>query len=148
MTDEQIKVAKETAAKLAKSFIFPGFDKKDVEQQSMLLIMQMIEKGKYDPDRPFVNFIYKHLRNRLFNHKRDKWVKYVKYKVADVSQLSFEPLDSRDMINDKIEQMETEDILNFCPVSLRSTLLRTIFKCKVSASKKSELKEWLKNHAS
>ncbi len=65
---------------LARKFCFGGFDIEDVRQQAWVFAMEALPR--YDrggdledgsPRRPLANFLYVHVKNRLSNHKRNKW---------------------------------------------------------------------------
>jgi DNA-directed RNA polymerase specialized sigma24 family protein len=58
---------------LAAKFRFGYFDREDMKQQARLFAVQLINKRKYDPNRPLENFLYTHVRNRLINFKRDNY---------------------------------------------------------------------------
>jgi len=142
MNNEQIEIVKQIATKLAKSYTYPGFDIKDAVQFALMAVEKVVQEGKYDNGRPFPNFAYTHIKNRLFNNKRDKWVRFVKNKVAMVSQLNYDPQHFKNVFDDKLDKIEIEEMLDTFPVSLRSTILRMINQCKISTSKRNELKEW------
>jgi DNA-directed RNA polymerase specialized sigma24 family protein len=60
---------------LAKKFRFGYFDVEDMKQEGVVFALRVLEKDKYDPSRPLENFLYRHLRNRFINYKRDKFIR-------------------------------------------------------------------------
>ena len=60
---------------LASRFRFGYHEVEDMKQQGVLFALEMLEKEKYDEVRPLENFLYKHLRNRLINFRRDNYTR-------------------------------------------------------------------------
>lgn len=72
------RIVVEVAHNLARSpdYRFGVHDRDDVEQQAVLLALRVLaQPGKYDPERPLENFLYRHCRNRLINWKRDEFIR-------------------------------------------------------------------------
>lgn len=57
--------------KLLHKFRFGYHDIEDMKQQAYIFAIQGLEN--YDPSKPLENFLWTHIRNRLFNFKRDKY---------------------------------------------------------------------------
>ena len=57
--------------RLARKFIFGYHDVDDMKQQGRLFALECLKS--YDNKRPLENFLWTHVRNRLFNYKRDKY---------------------------------------------------------------------------
>jgi len=57
--------------KLLHKFKFGYHDIDDMKQQAYIFALQGLES--YDPSKPLENFLWTHIRNRLFNFKRDKY---------------------------------------------------------------------------
>lgn len=57
--------------KLAYKFRFGYHEVEDMKQQISIFAIEGIEN--YDNDRPLENFLWTHVRNRLFNYKRDNY---------------------------------------------------------------------------
>lgn len=57
--------------KLLHKFRFGYHDIEDMKQQAYIFALQGLEN--YDPSKPLENFLWTHIRNRLFNFKRDKY---------------------------------------------------------------------------
>jgi len=53
------------------SFAFGYWGVEDVKQEARKFALEVLEK--YDPSRPLDNFLYRHIKNRLINLKRDKF---------------------------------------------------------------------------
>jgi len=59
------------AKKLAYKFKFGYHELEDMKQQISIFALEGIEN--YDHNRPLENFLWTHVRNRLFNYKRDNY---------------------------------------------------------------------------
>lgn len=59
------------AKKLAHKFKFGYHSFEDMKQQAIIFGLECLEK--YDSNRPLENFLWTHVRNRLFNYKRDNY---------------------------------------------------------------------------
>jgi DNA-directed RNA polymerase specialized sigma24 family protein len=71
MTEKEVvDVIAKVSSSLAKKFKFGYFGIDDMRQQATLFALQGMEK--YDENRPLENFLYRHVKNRLINFKRDK----------------------------------------------------------------------------
>jgi DNA-directed RNA polymerase specialized sigma24 family protein len=57
--------------KLVYKFKFGYHDIEDMKQQAAIFAIEGLEK--YDHSRPLENFLWTHVRNRLFNYKRDNY---------------------------------------------------------------------------
>lgn len=57
--------------KLVYKFKFGYHDVDDMKQQAAIFALEGLEK--YDYSRPLENFLWTHVRNRLFNYKRDNY---------------------------------------------------------------------------
>jgi len=57
--------------KLAYKFKFGYHDIEDMRQQIIIFAMEGLKN--YDHERPLENFLWTHVRNRLFNYKRDNY---------------------------------------------------------------------------
>ena len=57
--------------KLVYKFKFGYHDVDDMKQQAAIFALEGLEK--YDHSRPLENFLWTHVRNRLFNYKRDNY---------------------------------------------------------------------------
>ena len=57
--------------KLLHKFRFGYHDIEDMKQQAYIFAIQGLDN--YDPSKPLENFLWTHIRNRLFNFKRDKY---------------------------------------------------------------------------
>lgn len=90
ITDEQfIEALDQITKKLVYKFKFGYHEIEDMKQQAAVFAIEALDK--YDHKRPLANFLWVHVRNRLFNFKRDN------YKRPDVPCVSC-PL--RDMAYD------------------------------------------------
>jgi hypothetical protein len=71
--DEQefIRVLDVISKKLGHKFKFGYHDFDDMKQQAAIFALEGLEK--YDNSRPLENFLWIHVRNRLFNYKRNNY---------------------------------------------------------------------------
>jgi RNA polymerase sigma factor (sigma-70 family) len=68
---EVLEIIERIVNRLATNFKFNPFDVDDIKQEGRIFAMQAL--AKYDEARPLENFLYKHVRNRLINFKRDNY---------------------------------------------------------------------------
>jgi hypothetical protein len=72
MTEKEVlEIIDKVASKLAYKFKFGYHDIEDMKQQGRLFAIQGMDN--YDESRPLENFLWTHVRNRLFNYKRDNF---------------------------------------------------------------------------
>ena len=76
INDDTMIVINNIANRLANRFRFGYHDLNDMRQQARLFALEGLEK--YDGVRPLENFLWTHVRNRLFNFKRDKYARPTK----------------------------------------------------------------------
>ena len=69
--DEFLKIVEIISKKLAYKFKFGYHDYEDMKQQISIFALEGLEN--YDHKRPLENFLWTHVRNRLFNYKRDNY---------------------------------------------------------------------------
>jgi DNA-directed RNA polymerase specialized sigma24 family protein len=69
--DEFLKVVDIISKKLAYKFKFGYHDYEDMKQQISIFALEGLKS--YDHKRPLENFLWTHVRNRLFNYKRDNY---------------------------------------------------------------------------
>jgi hypothetical protein len=69
--DEFLKIVDIIAKKLAYKFKFGYHDFDDMKQQISIFALEGLKN--YDHKRPLENFLWTHVRNRLFNYKRDNY---------------------------------------------------------------------------
>lgn len=69
--EEFIEVFNKVTKKLIYKFKFGYHEAEDMKQQAAIFALEALEK--YDHKRPLENFLWTHIRNRLFNFKRDKY---------------------------------------------------------------------------
>ena len=68
---EFLTVLDNISKRLANKFRFGYHDFDDMKQQAAIFAMEGLEK--YDNTRPLENFLWTHVRNRLFNYKRNNY---------------------------------------------------------------------------
>lgn len=69
--DEFLKVIETISKKLAYKFKFGYHEHEDMKQQITVFALEGLKN--YDGVRPLENFLWTHVRNRLFNYKRDNY---------------------------------------------------------------------------
>ena len=69
--EELLETIEVIGKKLAYKFKFGYHEIEDMKQQISLFALQGLKN--YDSNRPLENFLWTHVRNRLFNHKRDNY---------------------------------------------------------------------------
>jgi hypothetical protein len=69
--NEFLKIVDIIAKKLAYKFKFGYHDFDDMKQQISIFALEGLKN--YDHKRPLENFLWTHVRNRLFNYKRDNY---------------------------------------------------------------------------
>lgn len=69
--DEFLRVIDNISTKLAYKFRFGYHNFEDMKQQATIFAIEAMDK--YDKSRPLENFLWTHIRNRLFNYKRDNY---------------------------------------------------------------------------
>ena len=71
VTQEQMQVIEQIANRLASKFKFGFHELDDIKQQARLFALEGLEA--YDGIRPLENFLWTHVRNRLYNFKRNNY---------------------------------------------------------------------------
>jgi len=69
--DEFLTVLDNISKRLGHKFRFGYHDFDDMKQQAAIFAMEGLQK--YDRSRPLENFLWTHVRNRLFNYKRNNY---------------------------------------------------------------------------
>lgn len=69
--EEFLKVLDNISKRLGHKFKFGYHSYEDMYQQAAIFALEGLEK--YDNKRPLENFLWTHVRNRLFNYKRDNY---------------------------------------------------------------------------
>jgi hypothetical protein len=69
--EEFLTVLDNISKRLGHKFRFGYHDFDDMKQQAAIFAMEGLEK--YDNSRPLENFLWTHVRNRLFNYKRNNY---------------------------------------------------------------------------
>lgn len=69
--EEFLTVLDNISKRLGHKFRFGYHDFDDMKQQAAIFAMEGLEK--YDSNRPLENFLWTHVRNRLFNYKRNNY---------------------------------------------------------------------------
>lgn len=60
---------------LSETYTFGYHTKEDIAQQGMVYGLEALEDGRYDVTRPLDAFLYTHMKNRLFNYKRNNYLR-------------------------------------------------------------------------
>jgi DNA-directed RNA polymerase specialized sigma24 family protein len=77
MTEGQVVAdVEQVLAVLAPQFAFASFTPDDMRQEGWIFALDLLERGQYDPSRkPLHGYLYRHIRNRFINLKRDRFVR-------------------------------------------------------------------------
>jgi len=70
-TEEFLKALENISKRLANKFRFAYHSVDDMKQQAAIFALEGLEN--YDNKRPLENFLWTHVRNRLFNYKRNNY---------------------------------------------------------------------------
>lgn len=73
--EEVLEIIERCAKRLANKFKFGYYDADDIVQEAVILVINTNCLEKYDTSRPLENFISSHLRKRLYNFKRDNYMR-------------------------------------------------------------------------
>jgi hypothetical protein len=76
-TEAQVlEIISKVVTRLAPSLKFAFYDVDDIKQEGTILALEVLAAGKYDPSRPLENFLYVHIKRRLFNLRRNKFARH------------------------------------------------------------------------
>ena len=75
--DELIAIVDKIANRFANTFKFGYHELEDMKQQAWQVALEGLKD--YDGKRPLENFLWTHVRNRLYNFKRDNLKRYRSY---------------------------------------------------------------------
>jgi DNA-directed RNA polymerase specialized sigma24 family protein len=70
-TEEFLQALENISKRLANKFRFAYHSVEDMKQQAAIFALEGLEN--YDNKRPLENFLWTHVRNRLFNYKRNNY---------------------------------------------------------------------------
>lgn len=74
MTEEEVvEILERVATSLAPKWRFGYHSTEDIKQQAICEGLKAIEEEKYDETKPLENFMWIHMRNRLYNFKRNNF---------------------------------------------------------------------------
>ena len=133
--DEVMKVIDNVANRLARRFKFGYLDVDDMKQQARMFAWEGLDG--YIDGLPLENYLWTHVRNRLFNFKRDKYERpgnpcdnctiedcggdckvYRKWLAHNKSKKNLmNPIDIENVVDDKENNMRDygdEDTLDYC----------------------------------
>lgn len=69
--DEFVEIVEKITKKLIYQFKFGYHTHQDIKQQAYIYAIEALQR--YDKKRPLENFLWTHIRNRLFNYKRNNY---------------------------------------------------------------------------
>ena len=73
MYEEYLPIIERVVNRLAKRFVFGYHQEDDLKQYAYMKAFELIASNRWDGVRPLENFLYRHVRNRLINWKRDTY---------------------------------------------------------------------------
>jgi DNA-directed RNA polymerase specialized sigma24 family protein len=86
MTHQQVlNVILKVSSKIARKFPIPGYEPDDIQQECFLLAIDALER--YNEELPLENFLSVHLRLRIINFRRDKYLR--KKDLHDAANIDF-----------------------------------------------------------
>lgn len=68
---EVLDVIEQVAKRLSYKFVFGYHSVEDIKQMATIFAIEGL--NKYEADKPLINFLYIHVRNKLINEKRNKY---------------------------------------------------------------------------
>lgn len=133
---ETINLILKVSKRLAKKFTFGAYDKEDIEQEAFILGMECLER--YDESRPLENFLQVHIRNRLYDLRRDKHFSISRNpevkKVNDKKRLLLEPINIRNVRDHNESNMMYDDtVANDCVLEDMKMLIDLFLDTKMRA---------------
>ena len=72
---ELLKIIDEIANQFCNKLKFTYYEAEDIKQECYIIAATCLDR--YDGKRPLRNFLFIHIRNRLFNLKRDKFCRSI-----------------------------------------------------------------------
>jgi DNA-directed RNA polymerase specialized sigma24 family protein len=140
--EEVLNLISKISLRIAKKFPIPGYEPEDIQQECYLMALDAVER--YDEQLPLENFLSIHLRNRVINFRRDKYLRkqslldaecidYVEDEILDYTDAEIE-VESRELW----DRIDTE-----LPASLREDYLRLLDGASIPSKRKKKLIEAL-----
>lgn len=141
------------SSRLANKYTFPNYDADDIAQEAYMIGVEALER--WDGKRPLENFLTVHIKNRLYNFRRNNYYRPDSGKAEQIQKGKKKLLDAspfEDMSN-MFEMMDTDtleskELLEYIDRELSATFrtdyLRFLGGQKISKVKKINLFEQLK----
>ena len=73
LDNKTIQTIYRIARQLAPKYTFGYHSVEDIIQEAVIISLEVLKEKKYDDSLPLENFLFVHLKNRLFNFKRDNY---------------------------------------------------------------------------
>lgn len=111
--NEFLEIVERISQKLSRTFIFGYHTIEDMKQQCYLEALKGLEK--YDQSRPLENFLWIHIRNRLFNYKRDNYTRPDRVNESKkdlISPAKEQPVPIQDKCNEPSFLLHNRDLIN------------------------------------
>lgn len=146
------------ASSLSRKITVPNFDEDDMRQEIFLMACAAIEKS-YDGERPLINFLWVHCRNRTLNFRRDNYyrggnvseqqakINTVRRNLAnpiDIDLLESAMVDEDSTFQQAYENEILAKIDTMMPVELREYWLKWRSGVSISSHRKKQVEERLK----
>jgi len=154
-TTEQLQTIMKVIDRIAPKYTFGYYDVDDIKQESYIICLEAL--SKYDQNRPFENFISKHLSNRLKTLIRDKYsrsnIDSPKHEKLNQNKKNLMDLKSsegqlkifEDNIIDRMSNDEAIEILmRELPPSMRNNFYRLANGVSIQSAKKQALFDKIK----
>lgn len=136
--------------RIAPKYTFGYYDVDDIKQESYIICLEAL--SKYDQNRPFENFISKHLSNRLKTLIRDKYsrsnIESPKHEKLNQNKKNLMDLKSNDgnynaFDDDIVERMSNQEAIERLmielPPSMRNNFYRLANGVSIQSAKKQAL---------
>lgn len=136
--------------RIAPRYTFSYYELDDIKQESYIICIEAL--SKYDKNRPFENFISKHLSNRLKTLIRDKYsrsnIESTKHEKLNQNKKNLMDLKSSDGTykiceDDIIDRMSTNEAIDILmrelPPSMRNNFYRLANGVSIQSSKRNAL---------
>jgi DNA-directed RNA polymerase specialized sigma24 family protein len=119
-----LTIIQELAKALSRKYSFDIFSPEDIESESYILACEGLEK--YDGRAPLKNFLSVHLKNRLYNLRRNyRSISPERHKILGAASLDVDPQSKGMDVLSRLENEELREYLNKnMPPELRPDFLR------------------------
>lgn len=151
ISEEHLTILQQVARRLSKRFTFSYFTCEDIEQESVIIGLSVYKK--WDKVRPLENYLYRSIKNRLINLRRDKIGKPNTAKRNVVSPIDYEIINPEGEKNLQYDDpdftcyREFEDELDdYIPAYLREYYLKMKAGLSIPHNKRMEIRAIIQDY--